>query len=294
MPLQIRDVQESIQERLDAREIKHKPFLATIQSVHGSVHPSNRPDYVWIAENAQPESRHVVFNNRVTPVAGLQVWVQQSPNPPHQLEIAGVYVSAADPGSTIGPLSLPNHAKNHQYPSEAAPGNDPVLIYQPALQPFKTTGNGVDKLVLVQPYIYHVAGVRYVFAGTGFNLTAYSPSAGNDRRILIYLDLTDHTVKLLLGSQVPTATPSVAPYPDVPANSVPSAYVLLQDGQTAITTADHIDDTRDLWGANNVGALQATQIGQIMYSTDGSTFTAQLPLVNNDGIMLTVDGYILV
>lgn len=291
--IQIKDLKETVETKIKSREVKHTPFEAVIVSVHGSVHPANRPDYVWIAESNQPESRHPVFNNAVAPVEGLPVWVRKSPNPPHQLEIDRVYFSATDPGNSVGGYSLPNHAPNHQYPSETNIGIDPVLIYQPALQMFKTTGNGANLTVYTRPYIYHVLGVRQEFTGLFTDMTPYLPSVGNAVRVLIYLDLDTGTLGYVSGTEVTIGDP--VPYPNIPTtNAVPSVYVLLEDGQTYISTAEHIVDSRDLWGAGGASGLPATQIGQIGFSVDGVVLSAQLPLVGVNGIMVSSDGLIMI
>lgn len=290
--IQVKDLQNTVQQKLDRREIKHNPFLAQIVSVHGSVFADNRPNYVWVAESNQPESRHIVFNNRVSPVEGLNVWVRKSPKPPYQLEIDEVYVSGMLSSEDVGIFSLPNHAPNHQYPSEADPGFDKVLIYQPALQPLKTTGNGTNLTVTTQSYIYHLDGVREFFSGFNTDLTPYLPAPGNDVGILLYLNLNTENLAVLSGVEVPTGNPVT--YPLIPDAAVPSAFILLQDGQTQVTTATHIIDSRDFLSADRASDLEATLVGQIAYSTDGATVSMELPLVNVDGIMLTVDGYILV
>lgn len=292
MTVQLIDVQQKVTERIQSREIRHTPFLAQIVNVHGSVFALNRPNYVWIAESAQPESRHIVFNKNVAAVAGLNVWVTKSPKPPYQLEIEDVYVSAMLESEDVAIFNLPLHGVNHQYPSEADPGIDKVLTFLPAIQPLKTTGNGVNLIVTTQPYIYHLGGVRLTFSGDLTDLNAYLPSAGQDVRLLLYYDLNIGGMGVVSGTEVPTGDP--APYPDIPTDAVPSAYVLLQDGQVVVDNALHIDDTRDIWGADRGDSYEATMPGQILYSVDGATFTAELPMTNEWGIMLTTDGLIMI
>lgn len=289
--IQVKDLQNTVEQKLDRREIKHNPFLAQIVSVHGSVFADNRPNYVWIAESNQPESRHIVFNNRVSPVEGLNVWVRKSPKPPFQLEIDGVYISGMLSDEDVTIFSLPNHAPNHQYPSEADPGFDKVLIYQPAIQILKTTGNGTNLTVTTQPYIYYLDGVREFFSGFNTDLSVYLPTAGNDVGLLIYLNLNTGNLAVDSGTEVPTG--NTVTYPIIPDSSIPSAYVLLQDGQTQVTTATHIIDVRDFLSADRGDSYEATQIGQFLVSVDGATFTAQLPMVGVNGVMVNSDGLIV-
>lgn len=289
--IQVRDNILAINEKIATREVRHEPFKAVIVSVHGSTIPQNLPDWVWVAESNQPESRHIVYNDKVAPIEGLPVWVQESPNPPHQLEIIKTYGSAANPGSTISIFNLPNHAANHQIPTEISAGHDPVLTYLPAIQSLKTTGSGLNLTVYTQPYIYHSGGVRYTFSGLFSDMTPYLPSAGMIRRVLVYLDLATGTLGYVAGTEVADTDP--APWPNIPTGTRPSAYITLTASQTTISTAEHIADTRDIWGDGG-DTITPDHIGQIMYSVDGLEFTPELPMVNADGIMLTVDGYIMV
>lgn len=292
MVVKIVDLQDVVRNTVERREIKHNPFLAIIVSVHGSIYVDNRPSLVWISESNQPESRHIAFAGNITPVEDLPVWVQKSPKPPHALEIIDVYTSGMDYSNEIAPFQVPIHGVNHQYPSELNPGIDLVLTYQPAIQPLKTTGNGADLTVYTEPCIYVFGGVRYVFGGYFSDMTSYLPAAGNIVRVLIYLDPSTNALGYLSGSEVAIGNP--VPYPDVPTNTAPSAYILLEDGQTEIETSSSVEDTRDLFSAGGGGASAAEQIGQILYSTDGVVFTPELPVVNDEGIMLTTEGYILV
>lgn len=47
-------------------------------------------------------------------------------------------------------------------------------------------------------------------------------------------------------------------------------------------------------GGSSAPVSGATQIGQVLYSVDGSTFTAQLPLTSAQGWLVKLDGILLV
>lgn len=291
MTITIRDTQQAVTDKIKTREIKHNPFKAVIVPVHGSIYPDNRPSLVWIAESAQPESRHIALSGNISPVENLPVWVQKSPKPPNQLEIIGVYAGAMDPSETISPFQVPLHAPNHQMPSESNLGIDPVKVYQPAIQMLKTTGNGSDLTVYTQEYIYQFGNTYQKFSGYFSDMTTYLPSAGMILWVLLYFDPSTGVINYLSGNEVAIGLSPARP--SIPDNVRASAFILLEDGQTEIVTAEHILDTRDFLGGGGLGS-SATEIGQIMYSTDGVSFTAELPMVNSDGILLTSEGYIMV
>ena len=163
---------------------------------------------------------------------------------------------------------------------------DAVKVYQPAIQSLKTTGNGTDLTVTTQALIYLVDGVRKSFVGAETDLTSYVPStAGQTRRVLLYLDKSTNTLNVSSGTAVSGAIP--IPYPTAPADSIPSAYVKLTNAQTAVTTATHVEDARGfLTGNGATSPFAATQDGQIIIAVDGN-FQVKTPLINSRGIVMT-------
>jgi len=70
---------------------------------------------------------------------------------------------------------------------------------------------------------------------------------------------------------------------------------LVRGGQTTINLVSDIIDIRDFIGrGGDVSEFEATEVGQVLYSIDGNTFSAQLPLTNNAGWMITASGIMMV
>jgi hypothetical protein len=73
-------------------------------------------------------------------------------------------------------------------------------------------------------------------------------------RVLIYLDTSLNALQIVSGASVGYGSASPIPYPDLPSGGIPSAYVQLYGGQTAIVTATHIVDARDYLGGSSGGS----------------------------------------
>lgn len=296
MTIDIRDIQKAQQESLDKREHRTFPFVAKIVEVNGSTSPPNRPNLVWVMEYAQPDHAFPVFNDRVVPVNGLPVLVVEDPQHKKQLKIEGIYTGAILEGEEIsaGAFNLPLHAPNHQMPSESSLGIDPVKIYQPALTILKTEGQST-LIVVVGSYIYNNGGTRFELPKQNLDLTTHVPGIGLIRYVLVYLDLDSNALAILDGVAVLNNGIIPIPLPSIPSNAIPSAYVKLANGQTSITTATHIVDTRDFLGANSVAnPYTAEQVGQVLYSTNGITFSSELPLTSSEGWLVNGEGILLV
>jgi hypothetical protein len=116
---------------------------------------------------------------------------------------------------------------------------------------------------------------------------------------LVYLNELTNSIAIVEGATVASGGAIPVPYPSIPSNARASAFVQLTNGQTAITTATHILDTRDFLVPGNAGAAlpSATQAGQIVYAGEGGEWTAATPVVDPvTGNIVTdpVDGTIVV
>jgi len=289
----IRDVQVE-KRRRESRSFEPRLRFdpAVLVEVSGAVEVAGRPNYVWCSEYAQPQSYFMAYNNKVKAIAGLTVIVGFPEKEPFKRKIVGLWddfeaLGGANPGDA-GDFDLPVHGQSHQYPSESNPGTDPVLIYQPALQMLKTNVTGTNLFVQVQSLRYRINGVFKIFAGGILDLSAYVPIPANQARyVLIYLDGFTNTLLALPGTAVPI-TPTLPPKPLTPAGGYSSSYVYLQTGQTTISIITDVIDARAFLAPepDNGLVLGATQIGQILYSTDGIAFTPQLPMIGDDDLIL--------
>lgn len=300
----IRDIQIAQKEREERLEPNRDFVLGVlifVDSVDLDAKVNGRPDYVWVSEFNQPQSSFAVLNRAVPPLVGLQVKIGWPEKPPFERQILGVWDGIADlSGYTEddgGVFNSSPHAQSHQYPSESSPGTDPVLIYQPALQMLKTTGDGATLIVDVAelPSFRYQNDVR-AFAGATLDLTASVPStSGFIRYTLVYLDGITNTLQYVDGTAVPEAGPMPIPKPALPTGGIASAYVKLSNGQSAVTTSSHVEDTREFLEPRGNNTLDgATEVGQVMYSVDGIVFSVQLPLTNGYGWMVNDDGILLV
>lgn len=270
MTLTVRDIKEREKEGLfQTFELSHNQLPAVIKSVAGTTRPVGMRSMTWVAFYNQPESMALVHNSTAMDVEGTPVWIGPAANPPHGLEIKGIYLGGVseevDHGG--GALASPPHAQTHQYPSESNKGPDPMLVYQPALQPLKMTGNGLNLTVTVQPHLYQSDGKPRYFPGANLDLTSSVPStSGTVRKTLVYLDeatralaVVDSVAVPIGGSRNPTRT-------TLPIGGRMIGYVELTYGQTAITTVTHIEDWRDtLGGRTNVSS--ATTISPHLQNT---------------------------
>ena len=249
MTLTIHDISE--REKTEQRrtfEPIHNDLPAVIKSVDGNTRPPSQRSMTWVAFYNQPESRVLVHNPTTNDVAETPVWVGPEARPPHRLIIKGVYYGglSTEVDHDGGALETGPHAQTHQYPSEASPGPDKVLVFQPALQPLKMTGTGSTLIVTIRPHLYTRNGRPISFSGSTLDLTSSVPgTASTKRKTLVYLNEETNVMSVVNGPTVPTGGALIPSRPDLPVGGRMSGYVELTNGQTAITTATHIEDWRD-------------------------------------------------
>lgn len=302
----VRDIQIAQQEQSAQQEpvrVFVPAVLVYVNSPDNDAKVNGKPDYVWASEFAQPQSNFQILNKATAPIVGLQVKIGYPEKPPFERQVIGVWddmpIISGYNEDDYGALGSHPHGQAHQIPSETDPGPDPVLIYQPALQMLKTTGNGTNLTVTVQALpSYRYQDTHKTWPGSLVDLTSYVPgTAGTVLYVLIYLDAAASVLKMLAGTAVTDNGVIPIPKPVLPGNGIASAYVKLSNGQTAVTTATHVVDAREFlepkMDGTDIGG--ATEYGQLLYSQNGSTFTPSIPLVNRFGELMTnSDGKILV
>ncbi|MGQ9491720.1 MAG: hypothetical protein ACUVS6_13690 [Anaerolineae bacterium] len=223
---------------------------AELIQVDGSVRVPGRPGYVWAREYGQPAGVFQVFNPSVTAWAGLPVLIAADPKTPFRRRVIGVdWEILAQHGEYNGDPFLPQHAASH-IRFDGYYATDPVDVYLRMLLPLRCEPASGLK-VRVAPLVYYVHGARQYYAGTdSLDLSEYVPTvAGKSRRVLIYLDTTTNTAKVApgpLGSSVPSD-------PAVPAGGIPSAYILLTHGATALDEKTDFQDVRPLFAIPGAG-----------------------------------------
>ena len=249
----VNEVARELNQRLGETYEGYKDIIpAVIKSVDGSVHPTNQPHMVWVAEHGLDGSRVKVLNILTDVTDGTPVWVGPNPKQPDTRMVIGLYDGDLTPNqsASLSTHNSPRHAQNHQYPSESDPGVDPVLVFQPAIQPLKVVGDGSTLSVTIGAGKYMYDGTPGFYVGESYDTTSLVPStASRTKRVLLYLDPSVNTVGALSGTEVITGGAIDPDYPVVPRGMIPLAYIQLTNGQTSITTATHIEDWRFLFWA---------------------------------------------
>lgn len=217
---------------------------AVVFSRNGTIHVPGMPGYIWVHQLGHTASPMAVFKGRAPAFEGLWVWIGRSPKPPFRYQILDVYTAELAPSdlAAVTRAQLPLHKQNHEWPSDTEPGIDALPIWQPALQMLKCTGNG-DLTVTVNGLTWG-DGNRFL-GNNAFDLSAYVPATGQ-LPVLVYFD----TATEALGSVEGTYTTEgniwqaeTVRFPDAPPQAIPSAFVMLSAGQTAITE-EHVFDAR--------------------------------------------------
>lgn len=298
-----------IQIAQDARERKLEPVrdftpavLIFVDSSALDAKVEGYPDLVWAKEYNQPESAFRILNRATSPTVGLQVKIGWPEKPPFQRQVIGLWdeiqnLTSYDPGDG-GSLSSHPHAQSHQLPTPSTPGTDPVLIFQPAIQLLKTTGDAATLTITIQGLpSYRLGNILKEFNGTTVDLTASVPGVGLKRKVLVYLDAATNTIVTVDGTTVPDVVAIPSPEPALPDDGIASAYVELANGQTTIVTATNVTDAREFLEprASIASLLTATAPGQILISNDGVTLELGVPIVDANGDIITdLNGFIMV
>jgi hypothetical protein len=242
-------------ERRSTRESRFEPFVDAIPgivfSIGGSIYADRAANFVWVHEwGARASQAQAYLPPHLNVWDGAGVMMQISPKPPYEYEIVKVH-SSPYPRSVVESSNYARaqfgiHGVNHQYPTEATKGPDPVLIWAAAIQIFKAVATETDLTVTVGPLYYGNGASRAYFpqapSDQVVDLTSDLPSAGNAVNVLIYLDRS--TGQLATVSSAEVSAPGNPALPDTPANGIASAYFYLEDTYTTLSMADDYTDAR--------------------------------------------------
>lgn len=296
MPVNIRRAVAIQEEKGRNKEPIRRFYRGVIVEYENSIYVPGEPEKVWVQEhNEDAAVPSKVLCRKVTPQAGLRVKIGWVTKPPYGVkEVLEEDLSDLIPGDTPS-FSVPIHGVRHQYVNENNIGTDPVKIYQAAIQPLKSyLASGL--IMETYPLVYASNGRYIYFPGQQTNLTSYLPgTSGYSVSVLLSLDRTTNTIAVTSGVEEPSVYDPEKP--DIPDGHIPSCFVVLDYGQSVIDITTDYTDARTLLhieGLQNT-AINASQVGQILYSTDGLVFSAQLPMVNGAGLIVTTsDGIIMV
>jgi len=268
--------------------------MGKVVAVEGSINAG--PSYLWVNLWGDDGSPVTAFNENMTLLAGDWVKIGRSPKDPFRWSILGYWAGDIEPEylTRISRHEVGLHGANHQMPTESTIGVDPVRIYQPALMPLKTTGNGTDLTITIQALEYNKGGYTKSFLGATYDLTSSVPSLANHiRAVLIYLDTNTNVINILNGSSV-LDSGMVVPRPALPSDGRISAYVYLSTGQTSISTADDIDDARDFLAGETNEVPDPDSEGQVLMASEFLTWVAGTPMISEDDAWMVGDDDLLV
>ncbi len=289
----LRDIKLAQEEQLNTRAPNTIGFPAIIVKVEDSVHPPNRPNYVWVLEQGKKANVLQVLNIKVAAVEGLSCWIRESPLPGGELEVWGLFLDHLDLNmGGAGSFSLPLHSQNHEFRDETEPPIDPVGIYLPALRLLKTVSN-LTMTVNVLEHTYTYENNVYNFAGEALDLTSYVPTtAGRKIALLIALDIVSNLIVITSGVETLTIIPT--DFPEMQQKTIPSAYVILTAGQTYINSQDgDVLDCRNFLGLTTNQLPSPEQAGDILISHNGIEWTRGEPVVDSYGEIVTSNGVIV-
>lgn len=287
--LKLRDLIRAKKERETTREPWRTITVGVVFEKDGSIYRGAA--YVWVNLWGPDGSPALAFNPGFTLAAGDWVKVGSSPKQPYRWSILDYWAGDVDPEylGRIARHTIGLHGWNHQWPTEGGVGADPVRVYQPALQPLKTTGNGTDLTVTIQSHVYSFSGARRSYGGGTIDLTSSVPSAGNIRAILIYLDMGWNLAMSEDGTEVVDDDVTPIPRPALPSNSRFSAYVILSNGQTTIVTADDVEDARDFLASDTDFLPTPTAEGQVMVADETLQAIWVTPMIDENGYWMSGD-----
>jgi len=259
-------------------------------SIGGSIFADRGARYVWVHEwGALASQQQAYLPYGLSVFEGAGVIMQRSPRAPYQYEIIGLntspYPGTVAEDSDIGRAAIPNHGENHQYPTEATKGPDPVLIWHSAVQTFKAVATEVDMLVTVGPGVYYDGNERKWFPSQTVNLASYIPAAGNAVRVLLYLDTNIGFINISSSAEV--AQPADPDYPTAPHEAIPSAYFYIEDTYTTLSMIDDYRDARPLIGGPSSVPF-ATAPGQQIFSDSDNVW--QVGKIVTSGGAVVVSG----
>ena len=293
--LRVRDLIRARLKRSDSFEPNREITLGKVVAVNGSIYPA-APGLIWVNLWGDEGSPTQVFAAGFAVLAGDWVKISKNPKDPFRWSIIELWVGDIEP-EYLGRVTRHDvgiHGLNHQMPTEATLGVDPVRIYQPALQLLKTTGNGSDLTVTVQTLLYTRGGVRRSYGGGTIDLTSSVPGAGNIRAVLIYLDTASNLAKALEGTEVTDDDVTPIPRPSLPSNGRFSAHVILSNGQTTITTVDDVEDARDFLTGDDSTLSGSTAEGQVLMSNEALQPIWATPVISQDDAWMVGDDDLLV
>lgn len=288
------NLRQKLQRQTVKRDGKFEPdrnvSWGTVFSIGGDIFvPNTNESRVWVYIMGVQELPTQAFRGDLLVQDGTPVKLTRYLKNPYLWQIVDIHTGTLDPFELNDVVlhTIGAHAPNHQIPTEALIGPDPVYIYQPAMKELRIEADGSTLDITVQRHVYWLTGAYVEFPGSVIDLTTSVPAANNSRKVLIYLDTADNTAKIVDGTEVLTALPIDPPYPELPSGGRAAGFVELDAAQTAIVQSTDIEHARDFLGqAQTVIVPAPTANGHILIGDEGSWISV-LPMVDEDGNIMT-------
>ncbi len=272
-------------------ELSNEAVPGTVFSIGGSINTPRGERYVYVHEwGAYASQEQAYLPPHMNVWDGAGVLLQRAPKAPYEYEIIRTHVSpyprSMIDGTNIVRASMANHGVNHQFPTEATKGPDPVLVWMAGIQILKGVA-GSNLRVVVGPLYYGLGAARKYFPSETVDLASYLPSAGKAVRVLLYLVTATGLIGVVSSAEV--TAPGNPSYPDTPYGGIPSSYFYLEDTYTTLDmVSDYVDARRWFDGSEGSLPLPATE-GQMLFSNAGNEWVPG-KIVTSGGSVVVSNG----
>lgn len=221
----------------------------------------NRPSFVYVQLEDNPNENIQAFNNKVAPSYGLPVILKRDGN---RYVIIDVDTARYQNNWPNNAPFLPRHGPTHSFDPDTGGGADMVWVFPKQFMPLLVypsgTNNGPN--VIISPHVLLTSSGTFNYVGgTGTaNLTPYLPTGGGAIMALVYLDKNTGNPGLIINSgsnfsSLFTTAAQVTPFIPAltsPATQIPLGAVRLVTG-TTILDWSYIYDVRQFVSAQVTG-----------------------------------------
>lgn len=221
----------------------------------------NRPSFVYVQLEDNPNENIQAFNNRVAPSYGLPVILKRDGT---RYIVTDVDTARYQNNWPNNAPFLPRHGPTHSFDPDTGGGADMVWVFSKQFMPLLVypSGSNSGPTVLISPHVLLTSSGTFSYVGnTGVpNLTTYLPTGGGAIMALIYLDKNTGNPGIIINSgsnfsSLFTTAAQVTPYIPAltsPATQIPLGAVRLVTG-TSILDWSYIYDVRQFVQAQSTG-----------------------------------------
>ena len=238
MPIRFNELEKARKERDASFEPAVERLQATLVAVDytNSAKVSGRTGYYWYRRYGADGNAAQVLNRKVPDIPGIPVIIERRP-PALQWEVIDWDASLLSQLDDYSGLGTTAHAREHE-----PGGNDQLFVYLRMITPLRTSPASSGVAVNVAPLVYAHNSTARTFAGyNGYSLSGSVPGAGLQRYTLVYLNIITNALGTVDGDTTVNSAAITPTLPTIPEGSIPSAYVLLQYGDTSLAESDIVD-----------------------------------------------------